>query len=216
MQTIQQLPLRNIYFPAASQHTDAPLMLILHGLGDRMESFVDFPEFLHGDRMHYLLLNAPDEYPEDMPFGWKWYDLDGKQEPGLKKSSELLTECLQILERDLRVPAERVVSSGFSQGAVVSLYFALRHDRTLAGVGALSGYFFGAVEELSPAGKRAPVFMAHGRRDPVLPFERSAEDARRLLEAGVAVEWREYEMEHSVSPDELLDLKGWLQERLKL
>jgi len=216
MQHIDQLPLRNIYLPAAPEHADAPWLLILHGLGDRMESFVDFPEFLHGDRMHHLLLNAPDAYPEDAPFGWKWYDLDGRQESGIKKSAELLDECLQILERERGVPAERVVSSGFSQGAVVSLYFGLRYRCTLAGIGGLSGYFYGAPSEISVEGKRTPVFLAHGRHDPILPFERSAEDARQLLDAGVAVEWREYEMQHSVHPDELMDFKRWLKERLAL
>ena len=43
-------------------------------------------------------------------------------------------------EGERGIPAGRIVLAGFSQGAAVSLYTALRFTETLAGVMALSGY----------------------------------------------------------------------------
>ena len=80
MKPIAGLPLRNHFIPA--DRKDSALLIIMHGLGDRMESFFDFPSLLLGNRISYLFLNAPDAYV----VGWKWYDLDGQQEIGLKKS----------------------------------------------------------------------------------------------------------------------------------
>ena len=54
------LPLRNLFFESAE--SSAPLLIVMHGPGDRMESFRDFPDLLPGDRIHTLLLNAPDPY----------------------------------------------------------------------------------------------------------------------------------------------------------
>lgn len=204
---IPELPLEHIYLPA--DRPEAPLLMILHGLGDRMQSFLDFPELLWGARMHHLLLNAPETYYD----GGKWYDFDGLPRPGLENSRRLLGECLTILETRLQIPAARIVSSGFSQGAVVSLYFALRDSVPIAGVGALSGYFFGEIAELHPNARGLPVFMAHGRYDAILPFDRSLRHAEQLRAAGVDVTWREYPMEHSVCAEELQAFRGWLADR---
>ncbi len=207
LHVIPDLPLNHIYLPA--ERPEAPLLMILHGLGDRMESFLDFPELLWGAHMHHLILNAPEPYYD----GGKWYDFDGLPRPGLENSRRLLGECLAILETRLQIPAARIVSSGFSQGAVVSLYFALRESIRIAGVGALSGYFFGEIEELDENARGLPVFMAHGRYDAILPFDRSLRHAGQLRAAGVDVDWREYPMEHSVCAEELQAFRAWLAVR---
>lgn len=203
------LPLRNLFFESAE--SNAPLLIVMHGLGDRMESFRDFPDLLLGDRIHTLLLNAPDPYV----VGTKWYDLDGRQEPGLKNSRRLLEEIAERLRSDSEdmphVPKNRIVLSGFSQGAVVSLYTALRAQSEFAGVGALSGYFFGSTDEISDAGRRTPVFMAHGLFDPVLPFETSKDHAFMLQSAGVTLSFHEYPIDHSLCLEEMQAFKSFLE-----
>ncbi len=202
------LPLRNLFF--ASTQPDAPLLIVMHGLGDRMESFRDFPDLLFGDRIHTLLLNAPDPYV----VGFSWYELDGRQGPGLRRSRQLLEEIADRLgstEPGMPgVPKERIVLSGFSQGAVVSLYTALRAAKAFAGVGALSGYFYGSADEISDAGRKTPVFMAHGLFDPVLPCETSRGHATMLEEAGIPLTWREYSIDHSLCTEEMQDFRSFL------
>jgi len=178
----------------------------MHGLGDRMESFFDFPSLLLGNRISYLFLNAPDAYV----VGWKWYDLDGQQEIGLKKSRELLNQTIQHLNVEEGIAADQIVLSGFSQGAVVSLYTGIRREEPLAGIGALSGYLFGGVEDCTEASKSTPIFMTHGLYDDVLPYQNSEKHGQALSEAGYKLDWRDYPMGHQICQEEMQDFSQWL------
>jgi phospholipase/carboxylesterase len=55
-----------------------------------------------------------------------------------------------------------------------------------------------------------PVAIGHGTYDPVIgvEFGRAARDG--LVEAGAEVTWRESPMGHSIDPDYLDELRGWL------
>lgn len=178
----------------------------MHGLGDRMESFFDFPSLLLGNRISYLFLNAPDDYV----VGWKWYDLEGKQETGLQKSRSLLDQTMEKIHQSLGIPASQIVLSGFSQGAVVSLYTGIRRNLPVAGIGALSGYLFGGLEEATEESKHSPIFMTHGLYDEVLPFEVSEKHGQQLSEAGYKLDWRDYPMGHQICQEEMQDFSQWL------
>ena len=55
-----------------------------------------------------------------------------------------------------------------------------------------------------------PVFLAHGRSDPVVPFQAGTATRDALRSAGYPVEWHEYPMPHSVCMEEIADLQRWL------
>ena len=69
---------------------------------------------------------------------------------------------------------------------------------------------------LNPATKTTPVFMAHGKQDPVVLYEYGKASADFIKNLGYQVEWHEYNMEHSVCPDETHDLGQWISSRLGL
>jgi phospholipase/carboxylesterase len=103
--------------------------------------------------------------------------------------------------------------AGFSQGGALALFTALRCPQPLAGVLALSTYLplAGAVfEERTDANAKLPIFMAHGELDDVVPINFARNSRKRLTQLGHEVEWREYPMPHSVSPEELLHIKAFL------
>lgn len=203
--TLGELPLNHIYIPSETDSEN--LMIIMHGLGDRMESFLDFAPFL-GSNRNYLLLNAPDSYF----VGFKWYDLEGQQSVGLQNSRSLLEKSLNYLHDKYGLKNEHTVLSGFSQGSVVSLYTGLRTDISLLGIVGLSGYLFGDVDELNKDKKSLPVFMTHGLYDEVLPCERSHAHYESLVSAGYNVRWKDYPMAHSVVEEELNDVRNFLLE----
>jgi phospholipase/carboxylesterase len=61
------------------------------------------------------------------------------------------------------------------------------------------------------ANHETSIFMAHGRSDPVIPIFR-AEQSRDLLQGlGYNVEWHDYNMPHSVCPQELDDIGAWMR-----
>ena len=70
--------------------------------------------------------------------------------------------------------------------------------------------------EASPLSRQTPLFLAHGRADPVVAYAWGESTARGLQQRGYAVEWRSYPMGHEVSAEEIGDLARWLSLRLQL
>lgn len=203
------LPLRNLYYP--SKKKDSPLLIVMHGLGDQMESYQDFPELLLKDNIHTLLLNAPDPYF----MGWKWYDIDGDQEIGLKRSQQFIEETLFIIKRELFIQKNKIFLSGFSQGGVVSLYVGLRSKESFAGLICLSGYLFGREEDFTVESKSTAIFMAHGIYDELIPISLAKEHKNYLQKLNYQVFWEEYPMPHSICMEEIESLRNWLSSRIE-
>jgi phospholipase/carboxylesterase len=89
----------------------------------------------------------------------------------------------------------------------------LRHDERLAGLVGLSGYLPLAAKaeaERHGANRDAPIFLAHGTSDPVIPIARARQSRDALVALGHPVEWHEYPMPHSVCAAEIADLERWL------
>ena len=101
---------------------------------------------------------------------------------------------------------------GFSQGGAVSLYTALRHDESLAGIIALSTYLPLADrldEDISAENRDIPIFMGHGQMDPLVPLSLAEQGLETLRAHHYSVTWKTYPIPHSVSPLEFQDLSAW-------
>jgi phospholipase/carboxylesterase len=95
----------------------------------------------------------------------------------------------------------------------------LRQTSPLGGVLGLSTYLplaENASYELLEQTRRTPVFMAHGRSDPVVPYALGIFSRNTLQGLGYEVEWHEYSMQHSVCEDELRDIAAWLGQQIKV
>jgi phospholipase/carboxylesterase len=151
-----------------------------------------------------------------------WYDITGAEltrredETGLRDSQHDV-EALIARDKARGIPASRIVVAGFSQGCAMTLQTGLRHPEKLAGMLCLSGYLPLAPQvahERSEESVDTPIFMAHGRQDPVVPFARAV-DSRAALEAmGYQVEWHEYPMQHTLCLEEVQDISAWLRKVL--
>ena len=96
----------------------------------------------------------------------------------------------------------------------MALQAGLRHPERLAGILALSGYLplpETVADEVSPANRDVPIFMAHGTHDPVVPLSWALRSRDRLTALGYAVDWRDYPMPHSVCAEEIADIARWLR-----
>lgn len=152
-----------------------------------------------------------------------WYDILGadiakrEDETGLRLSQTRI-EQLIAREKSRGIAAERIILAGFSQGCAMALQVGLRYPEKLAGFLCLSGYVplrDVVVRERHTANQDTPIFLAHGRADPVIPIQRAEQSRDLLLEAGYKVEWHEYMMQHSVCEEEIEDISHWLQRILK-
>jgi phospholipase/carboxylesterase len=148
----------------------------------------------------------------DIAFG----DLEGKtrkaDEKGVRESQAQIGQLI-ARENGRGIATCKIVLAGFSQGGAIALHTGLRYPGTLAGVMALSTYLPLAesfAKEASPANTKTPVFMAHGTQDPVVPYAMGRGSRDLLQQAGYALEWQEYPMQHSVCLEEVADIGRWL------
>ncbi len=201
-------------------------VIFIHGLGDSGHGWSEIarlPQFSQLGAIRFVFPHAND-MPVTMNNGMRmpsWYDIDlnsrnREDEVGLR-ASQLQIEALIAREKARGIPAHRIVLAGFSQGSVMTLQTGLRHPERLAGLVCLSGYLALAdqlVAERNAASIGMPIFMAHGSYDQVIPVARGMQTRDALIAAGYQVEWHEYPMEHSSSPEEFRDLALWLRKVL--
>ena len=203
-------------------------VIILHGLGASGDDFAPVCEQMDlrpaGD-VRYVLPHAPMR-PVTINNGFvmpAWYDilaLGGparEDEAGLR-ASQSIVEALVAREVERGVAASRIVLGGFSQGCAMALLTGLRHREKLAGIVGLSGYLPLAdrtADERSAANQGTPIFMAHGRFDPMIALPRAVTARDALIALGYDVRWHEYPMEHSVCLPEIEDLQRFLLQTLK-
>ena len=215
----------------ALQHDTGPdpqtTVIVLHGLGADGHDFEPVCQELDLrdlGAVRFILPHAP-EQPVTINGGYvmrAWYDirqvdLQRQEDAAGVRASGAAIAALIDAERARGVAAGRIVLMGFSQGCAMALFTGLRYPERLGGIVALSGYqpLADSLEaERSDANRLAPVFMAHGRLDPVVVPARGEAARDQLRALGQAVEWRDYRMEHSVSPEELRDLNAWLLKTL--
>lgn len=147
-----------------------------------------------------------------------WYDITGRSANdredigGIQKSAAAISALIER-EASRGIAYENIVLAGFSQGCAMSLQVGLRFPHQLAGIMALSGYLPLANAlplERSEANKSTPIFMAHGIWDEVIAPERAEASVDALEKLGYQVDWNTYPMEHSLHPDELIDISRFL------
>ena len=147
-----------------------------------------------------------------------WYDIRAvagqRREDGEGvRASQAQIEALLARERARGITADRLVLAGFSQGGAMALHTGLRHPERLAGVMALSCSLPLAdtlADEAAPANRSAPIFMAHGTYDDVIPLARARQAHDVLVKLDYPVEWHDYPMPHSVCAEEIADISAWL------
>lgn len=200
----------------------------MHGLGADANDFVPIVKELDLSGcppIRFVFPNAP-VIPVTINGGYKmraWYDIlttdlvRREDEAGLRQS-QIAIDRLIAREIARGVPASKIIVAGFSQGCAMTLQTGLRYPQQLAGLMCLSGYLplkDQLAAERSAANQHTPVFMAHGKLDPVVAIQR-AENSRDLLQQlGYQVEWHEYQMQHSVCLEEIHAIGSWLSRVLK-
>lgn len=195
----------------------------LHGLGADGNDFAPIvPELALGElAVRFVFPHAP-TMPVTINGGYvmrAWYDIlgtdiDRREDEAGVRASQKAVEALLARESERGIAPGRIVLAGFSQGGAIALQTALRQPQALAGVLALSTYVPIATKlaaERNAASNSVPIFMAHGRLDPIIPLA-TAQRSRDLLESlGYAVQWHQYPMEHSVCLEEIADIGAFLR-----
>jgi len=195
----------------------------LHGLGASADDFVPVIPYLGLNEklaIRFIFPQAPDR-PITINGGYimpGWYDIKGmditdKEDlPGMTQSRNAL-EALIAEQIAKGIPSQNILLAGFSQGGAVAYYTGIRSPHKLAGILALSTYlpFLSlAKQEHSGINKNSPILAMHGKYDTVVPLSYGKMSADGLSALGYNVDWREYDMEHEVVQEQLLDIGNWI------
>ena len=204
-----------------------PTLVLLHGYGANAEDWEPFTKTIVAPaHARFVFPIAPETtVPPDGPLGGRaWWrlqldsyiapgggmpDLAAAHPPGL----DVATTSVRALLHDLSwSPGGAVVLGGFSQGAMVASALAFTTNDALAALVLLSG---APVDEATwrrgLANRRGlPVFVAHGRADPVLSFAGAERFQRELADAGLAVTWVPFEGGHEVPAEVVTALGAFL------
>jgi phospholipase/carboxylesterase len=197
----------------------AGLVVLHHGRGADENDLLSLADVLDPERrLHVVTPRAPltlGGWP-----GHHWYVVPRVGYPDhdtFHASYAALAELHdELWERTGLTPAQTVFG-GFSMGSVMSYALGLGRDRPApAGILAFSG-FIPTVDGWQPeaASRRATgVFIAHGRRDPIMDVA-FARRAREILEAGgLDVEYHESDAGHHIDPAHVPAAVAWLRETL--
>lgn len=207
------------YFPAPKPGPRERLLIVFHGLGDSLNGFTWMPPEMRLDSLSYLLVNAPDEYYG----GFSWFDFTGGGADmgpaiaGIKRSRGLIQQLLAEQEA-AGVAAEDIFLFGFSQGCLMALDAGLRYGKRLGGIIGVSGWL--AFQEeypaaFSPAARDQAFLVTHGLRDPLLAFRTTEAQCAFLKSQGINLVFQQYDKDHTILPEELRDIRGWLKDRLE-
>jgi phospholipase/carboxylesterase len=191
------------------------LLVLHHGRGTSELDLLPLADALDPERrLHVVAPRGPLQLPGSP--GYHWYRVPRVGYPD-SDTFEAARRALAALHDEVSaqagIPLARTVLGGFSMGTVMSYALGLDPDRPApAGILAFSG-FIPTVEGWRPeleSRTNTRVFIAHGRRDPVIDVS-FAQGARQLLEdAGLEVDYRESEAAHNIDPADVVRAGNWL------
>ncbi|TMD27237.1 MAG: alpha/beta fold hydrolase [Chloroflexi bacterium] len=176
-------------------------MILLHGRGASAEDIMTIASEVQQPGWAYLAPQAA---------GNTWYPNPftaplESNEPHLSAAMETIARVVERVEA--RIPAQRVVLLGFSQGACLTLEWAARNARRYGGVVGLSGGLIGpdgTPRDYPGNFDGTPVFLGCSDIDPHIPMRRVVETGEVLKGMGADVTVRFYPgMGHLVSGEEL-------------
>ncbi|RDB17778.1 Acyl-protein thioesterase 1 [Hypsizygus marmoreus] len=192
----RNLPYDFITIPPRDEHTAT--VIWLHGLGDTgrgMQYFAEIiskqPGFGHIKwilpHAHRMTVTGGGGTSMNSWFDCLSFDIPNRteDEPGLYRAVEKINNMISMEEQDSKIPSNRIVVGGISQGSAVSLLTALTTKRPLAGIFVLSGYIplrKKTKEIASTLASTLPIFWGHGRDDPQVNYKFSLKAAMTLAD----------------------------------
>jgi phospholipase/carboxylesterase len=190
----------------------AGAIVLLHGWGANHHDLGELAPYFNLPEYQFLFPNGIFDH-EFSDTGKMWYsftgagsltDLSVKQ---LATSREVLSQWINSLPDTTGIPLDRIWLAGFSQGGAMTLEIGL--GLPLAGLIVMSGYLHAdsARQTIDERPKSLPavppVSIVHGRQDDVVPISAARNSRDVLTQWGVDVQYREFEMGHSIVPEVL-------------
>jgi len=201
-----------------------PTLMLLHGYGSSAAEWLPFTKTIaFPAEGRFLFPQAPEKIgrKDGALDGRAWWDLDlaahrrreklgadlTHEDPrGLARAGRLVR---RTLDREGNSHEHPFILGGFSQGTMVSCEVAFNSSQPLAALVLLSGTYVESTgwRERMAKRKGLKVFMAHGRRDKVLPFDIAEHLCSDLVAAGLEVTFVPFDGGHEI-PAQVVEALG--------
>src|SRR3989440_12765913 len=184
-------------------------MILLHGRGATAEDIMTIAAEVERPGWAYLAPQAA---------GSAWYPNPftaplESNEPYLSAALDMVSKLVERIEA--RVPAQRIILLGFSQGACLTLEWAARNARRYGALIGLSGGLIGpdgTPRDYPGSFDQTPVFLGCSDIDPYIAKERVLDAAEVFKRMGAAVTVRLYPgMGHMVGAEEIAIVRGLVE-----
>lgn len=178
-----------------------PMIVAVHGMGDKPENWLDFFEAFPV-QARVILPRAPMPWGE----GASWFTYPPKSiedlARGVSAAGARIARAIAELEAS-RPTKGKAILTGFSQGGFESFDVAVEHPDVIAAAFPMSGALpLPLVPASADAAKNvAPIFAVHGDADPIVPIQLDRDGVAKLKALGVHVELQEFpRIQHTVTP----------------
>ncbi len=202
-----------IHFGTILEDAEAA-MIMIHGRGASAHDILSLAYEIDIPNIAYIAPQAKDN---------SWYPLSflspvEKNEPGLTSGLAVIDSIVEmILQKNFSY--KQIYLLGFSQGACLSLEYAVRNPKNFGGIFVLSGGLIG--ENVNPQNYSgnldgAEVFLGCSDVDLHVPVQRVNDTEAVLKRLGGKVTKRIYtDMGHTVNSDEIDFIKSLIKEKLE-
>ena len=183
-------------------------LVLLHGWGADAQDLVPVGKLLTEGFKDFEIvsLSAPQSHPSG--FGRQWYPLYPHKWEQIPKAVSDLEKRLKNFSLE-KIPLEKTLLLGFSQGGAMALELATRIN--FAGVFAVSSY---PHPEWQPKKDISTIFICHGNIDQVVPKEASQKSFDILRKNGVKSDLYFFEGGHEITNDLISYCRGIIQQKI--
>ena len=208
----------NIYPDDYDEQKPYPLVVMLHGFGANMRDLAGLAPSINRTGYVYTCPNAP------IPFqlgpgmaGYGWHPPRGESTAeDFQQAEDLVGSFFDEVFEQLGATPGNIALLGFSQGGGMTYRCGLNRPDTFAGLMALSASLPDPeiLKTRLPEDRNQPIFIAHGRADPLVSMDSARVTMEFLEEQGYQPSYHEYDMGHEIPPTVLADLVPWLAQIL--
>ena len=191
-----------------------PTVVMLHGrFGNEDVMWI----FARAIPDHWLIV-APRAIHTHPDGGYVWHHREPDEWPTLNEFDQAVTAVtrfIQALPKQYDADLQQIYLMGFSQGAATAYATAMRQPALVKGIAGLVGFVPVKCDEALEIAPLAnlPIFMAVGKEDPLIPYERAQKCAQTLRAAQAQLSYHDYETGHKLNSQGMRDLQQWWAER---
>lgn len=181
------------------------LVVLLHGYGSNENDLLNLANVLAKQlpKTGFISVQAP-QVCESYDHGYQWFSLlerdDQVMESKLKIIINPLTNFLLKKLEEFNLAANDLALVGFSQGAMVALYLALRLNNSIAAVISLSGMLIGQSSLINEISAYPPILMTQGAKDEIITLSMFKKSLSILQQAGLTIEnYLDQQLAHQIN-----------------